>query len=59
MGSNITHILGSTNFYFLLLEYRKWEGEPRIYDARSKCSGVPLTTFIYCDYRQPSKEEKA
>ena len=34
-------------------------GEPRIYDARSKRSGVPLTTFYYCDYGRRSKEETA
>lgn len=34
-------------------------GEPRIYDARSKRSGVPLTTLYYRDYRQCSREAKA
>jgi hypothetical protein len=34
-------------------------GEPRTYDARSKRSGVPLTTLYYRDYGRPSKEEKA
>jgi hypothetical protein len=34
-------------------------GEPRIYDARSKRSGVPLTTLYYRDHRRRSKEAKA
>ena len=34
-------------------------GEPRIYDARLKRSGVPLTTLYYRDHRRRSREEKA
>ena len=34
-------------------------GEPRTYDARSKRSGVPLTTLYYREHGRPSKEEKA
>jgi hypothetical protein len=34
-------------------------GEPQTYNARSKRSGVPLTTFYHCDYGWRSKEEKA
>lgn len=34
-------------------------GEPRTYDARSKRSGVPLTTFYYRDHKRPSREAKA
>jgi hypothetical protein len=34
-------------------------GEPRTYDARSKRSGVPLTTLYYRDHGRRSKEEKA
>jgi hypothetical protein len=34
-------------------------GEPRIYDARSKRSGVPLTTLYYRDHGRPSREAKA
>jgi len=34
-------------------------GEPRTYDARSKRSGVPLTTLYYRDHGRPSREEKA
>jgi hypothetical protein len=34
-------------------------GEPQTYDARSKRSGVPLTTLFYRDHGRPSKEEKA
>ena len=34
-------------------------GEPRTYDARSKRSGVPLTTLFYRDHGRPSREEKA
>jgi hypothetical protein len=34
-------------------------GEPRIYDARSNRSGVPLTTLYYRDHRRPSIEAKA
>src|SRR5271170_6056832 len=34
-------------------------GEPRRYDARSKRSGVPLTTLYYRDHGWPSIEEKA
>jgi hypothetical protein len=34
-------------------------GEPRIYDTRSKRSGVPLTTLYYRDHRRPSREAKA
>jgi hypothetical protein len=34
-------------------------GEPRIYDARSKRSGVPLTTLYYRDHGRPSRDAKA
>ena len=34
-------------------------GEPRTYDARSKRSGVPLTTLYYRNHGRRSKEEKA
>jgi hypothetical protein len=34
-------------------------GEPQTYDARSKRSGVPLTTLYYREHGRPSKEEKA
>jgi hypothetical protein len=34
-------------------------GEPRTYDARSKRSGVPLTTLYYRDYGRPSRKAKA
>jgi hypothetical protein len=34
-------------------------GEPQTYNARSKRSGVPLTTLYYRDHRRPSREEKA
>ena len=34
-------------------------GEPRIYDAISKRSGVLLSTLYYRDYRRPSREAKA
>ncbi len=34
-------------------------GEPRTYDATSKCSRVPLTTLYYRDHGQPSIEAKA
>ena len=34
-------------------------GEPRPYDARSKRSGVPLTTHYYRNLRRRSKQEKA
>jgi hypothetical protein len=34
-------------------------GEPQAYDARSKRSGVPLTTLYYRDHRRPSREAKA
>jgi hypothetical protein len=34
-------------------------GEPRIYDATSKRSRVPLSTLYYRDYRRRLKEEKA
>jgi hypothetical protein len=34
-------------------------GDPRTYDARSKRSGVPLTTLYYRDHGRRSKEEKA
>ena len=34
-------------------------GEPRTYDARSKRSGVQLTTLYYRDHGRRSKEEKA
>jgi hypothetical protein len=34
-------------------------GEPRTYDARSKRSGVPLTTLYYRNHGRCSKEEKA
>jgi hypothetical protein len=34
-------------------------GEPRTYDARSKRSGVPLTTLYYRDHGRPSIEAKA
>jgi len=34
-------------------------GEPRTYDARSKRSGVPLTTLYYRDHGRPSREVKA
>ena len=34
-------------------------GEPRIYDAISKRSRVPLTTFYHRNHRRRSKEEKA
>jgi hypothetical protein len=34
-------------------------GEPRTYDARSKRSGVPLTTLYYRKHGRRSKEEKA
>ena len=34
-------------------------GEPQTYDARSKHSGVPLTTLYYHDHGQPSREAKA
>jgi hypothetical protein len=34
-------------------------GEPLTYDARSKRSGVPLTTLYYRDHGRRSKEEKA
>ena len=34
-------------------------GEPRTYDARSKRSGVPLTTLYYRDHRRRSREAKA
>jgi hypothetical protein len=26
-------------------------GEPRIYNARLKCNGIPVTTFYYRDYK--------
>jgi hypothetical protein len=34
-------------------------GEPRKYDARSKRSGVPLTTLYYRDHGRRSREVKA
>ena len=34
-------------------------GEPRTYKARSKRSGVPLTTLYYHDHGRPSTEAKA
>jgi hypothetical protein len=34
-------------------------GEPRTYDARSKRSGVPLSTLYYRDHGRPSRETKA
>ena len=34
-------------------------GEPRTYDATSKCSGVSLSTLYHRDHRQPSREAKA
>jgi hypothetical protein len=34
-------------------------GEPRTYDARSKRSGVPLSTLYYREHGRRSKEEKA
>jgi hypothetical protein len=34
-------------------------GEPGTYDARSKRSGVPLTTLYYRNQKRPSKEQKA
>jgi hypothetical protein len=34
-------------------------GEPRTHDAKSKRSGVPLTTLYYREHGRPSKEEKA
>ncbi len=34
-------------------------GEPRIYNATSKRSGVPLTTLYHRDHGRRSKEEKA
>jgi hypothetical protein len=34
-------------------------GEPRTYDAISKCSGVPPTTLYHRDHERPSKEKKA
>ncbi|TVY81306.1 hypothetical protein LSUE1_G009712, partial [Lachnellula suecica] len=34
-------------------------GEPRIYNTRSKRSGVPLITLYYRDYKRRSKEENA
>jgi hypothetical protein len=34
-------------------------GEPRTYNARSKRSGVPLTTLYYRDHRQRLREAKA
>lgn len=34
-------------------------GEPRTYDARSKRSGVSLTTIYHRDHRRRLKEEKA
>ena len=34
-------------------------GEPRTYDARSKRSGVPLTTLYYRNRERPSIEAKA
>src|SRR5438045_60884 len=33
--------------------------DPQTYNARSKCSGVPLTTLYYHDHGQPSREAKA
>ena len=33
-------------------------GEPGTYDARSNCSGIPLTTLYHCDHGRRSKEEK-
>ena|SRR5436190_15557194 len=34
-------------------------GEPQTYDARSKCSGVPLSTLYHCAHGQCPKEQKA
>jgi hypothetical protein len=34
-------------------------GDPQTYDARSKGSGVPLTTLYYRDHGRPSREAKA
>jgi hypothetical protein len=34
-------------------------GEPRIYDAISKRSGVPSSTLFYRDHSRRSREEKA
>jgi len=34
-------------------------GEPRTYDARSKRSGVPLTTLFQRDHGRRSREAKA
>src|SRR4051812_48414078 len=34
-------------------------GEPRIYDAVSKRSGVPLSTLYYRNHGRPSRETKA
>jgi hypothetical protein len=34
-------------------------GDPRTYDARSKRSGVPLTTLYHRDHGRRSREEKA
>jgi hypothetical protein len=34
-------------------------GEPQTYDARSKRSGIPLTTLYYRNHGRRSKEEKA
>ena len=47
------------NFEGKALAEASLPGEPRIYDARSKRSGVPLTTLYYRNYGRRSKEKKA
>jgi hypothetical protein len=41
------------------LEGASLPGEPRTYDAISKCSGVPSSTLYYRDHGRRSREEKA